>query len=162
MNSRLRALAVLVAVFLLGISAGTLGFRYYTVKTQAVSALAAPGRDTRQQRPHMQELLNMSPDQKTKFAEIWKEFRPQFEALRGEQEKKFDAARAELDPRYEELRAEVNRRIMSILNDDQKQKFETLQKEMNSKKGRRRPDHPGPSPADGTGAPPTRLEATPQ
>jgi hypothetical protein len=157
MNSRIRALAVLIAVFLIGTSAGIIGYRFYVNKTQAVSS-AAPPKTDRSQRPHMQDLLSMSPEQKTKFAEIWKEFRPQFEALRAEQEKKFDTVRADFDPRYEELRAEVNRRIMSILDNEQKEKFEALQKEMNSKRGRRRPDHPGPPPPNGPGAPPNRPE----
>jgi Spy/CpxP family protein refolding chaperone len=145
MNARIRALAVLVAVFLIGTSAGAIAYRFYAAKTQTVSAPALP-KTERPPRSHMQELLNMSPEQKTKFEEIWKEFRPRFEALRTEQEKKIDALRAEVDPRYEELRAEVNRRIVSILTEEQKQKFEALQKDANSKKGRRRLDRPGPTP----------------
>jgi uncharacterized membrane protein len=145
MNARIRALAVLVAVFLIGTSAGAIAYRLYTAKTQVLSA-PAPPKAERPARPHLQEALNMSPEQKTKFEEIWKEFRPRFEALRAEQEKKFDAVRAEVDPRYEELRTEVNRRIASILNEEQKRKFETLQKDVNSKKGRRRLDRPGPAP----------------
>jgi hypothetical protein len=161
MNARIRALGLLLAVLFLGITAGAMGYRYYASKIQVAVAPPGPARD-RQQRPRMQELLNMSEEQKTKFDEIWKEFRPQFEALRTAQEKKFDAVRAEVDPRYDELRAELNRRVLSILNEGQQQKYEALQKEMNARRVHRRTDRPGPPPPDGPGAPPERPGPPPQ
>jgi hypothetical protein len=171
MNARFRALAVLIAVFLLGFSAGLLSYHLMRSKvgTGSVAAFgpagafgnrAMPGRE-RGGPPRLQQQLLLSPDQQTQFDSIMKEIRPQFDAVRAEEEKKlepiraemnpkFEAVRAEMGPKFDAIRAEMNRRISSILNEDQRKKFEAIQKEREGRgeRGgpRRHPDHPGPPP----------------
>ncbi len=153
MSARIRALAVLVAVFLLGTSTGVVAYRFYGSRTQSPANVQFPPGKKAQQRPRLQELLNMSAEQKSRFEDIWKEFRPRFEALRDEQERKFDAARTEFEPRMTELRNSFNQKVSSILNEEQKQKFDALQKEMGNR--HRRSGPPGPPP-DRSGPPPSQ------
>lgn len=171
MNVRFRALAVLIAVFLLGFSAGLLSYHLMRSKIGA-NGIATfgptgpfgnrpmPGRE-RGGPPRLEQLLQLTPDQKSQFDSIMMEIRPQFEAVRGEEEKKlepvraemnpkFEAVRAEMGPRFDAIRVEMNRRISSILNEDQRKKFEIFQKEREGRGERggphRRQDHPGPPP----------------
>jgi len=171
MNARFRALAVLIAVFLLGFSGGFLSYHLMRSRMPASGTSqsgpggvygnrTAPGRE-RGGPPRLSQQLQLSPDQQSQFETIVKEFRPQFEAVRAEEEKKldpiraemnpkFEAVRAEMAPKFEAIRTEMNRRISSILNEDQRAKFEALQKEREGRGerggGRHRPDHPGPPP----------------
>ena len=173
MNARVRALAVLLAVFLLGCSVGF--FSYHLVRSKMPSSgiglfgptgvagnRTTPGRERGGLR--LQQQLQLSPSQQAQFESILKEFRPKFEAVRAEEEKrlepiraeinpKFEAVRAEMAPKFDAIRSEMNRRIAGILNEDQKTKFETLQKGREGPPGpgrpggaRRRPDRPGPPP----------------
>ena len=173
MNARVRALAVLIAVFLLGCSVGFLSYHLVRSKmpanglglfgpTGAAGNRTTPGRD--RGGPRLRQVLNLSPSQQAQFDSIVKEFRPQFDAVHAEEEKKlepvraemdpkFDAVRAEMAPKFDALRAEMYRRISSILNEDQKTKFEAFQKGREGPPGpgrpgggRRWPDRPGPPP----------------
>jgi Spy/CpxP family protein refolding chaperone len=129
MNARLRALAVLIAVFLLGGSVGFVSYHYMGAKaaTGTANRQAAARQDHRG--PRLDEALQLSPEQAAQFKQIMDEFRPQFEQVRAEQQKKFEALRSEMGPRYEVIRAEMDRKILAILNDAQKQKFQEFQKE---------------------------------
>lgn len=168
MNARFRALGVLIAVFLLGFSAGFLSYHLMGSRT-GVGGVAAltpripfgnrpmTGRE-RSGPPRLEQLLQLSPDQKAQYDSIMSDIRPQFEAVRAEEEKmldpvraevnpKFEAVRAAIAPKFDAIRAEMNRRISSILNQDQQKKFEAFQKEREGRGERsgprRRPDHPG-------------------
>jgi Spy/CpxP family protein refolding chaperone len=157
MNARVRALAVLVAVFLLGFSAG-FGV-YHVMRVPAASGANRPSvRDRGGQR--LPDRLQLSPDQRAQFESIVKEFRPQFDAVRAEERKKldpiqaevapkFDQVRAEMAPKFDAVRAEMNRRIAAILNADQRKQFDSFQKDREGRggpSGRHWPEHPGPPP----------------
>ncbi len=157
MNARVRALAVLVAVFLFGASVGIGGYQLIRSKVSAVSSQdRPPSRD--RGGPRLRDLLDLSPGQQAQFESIMKEFRTQFEAVRAEERKKldpieaefrpkFEAVRAEMAPKFDAVRSEMNRRIASLLNEDQKKKFEAFQKEREGRgAGRHRPDRPGGPP----------------
>jgi len=168
MNARVRALAVLVAVFLFGFSAGLAV--YHAVKSNVPSALtAAPGGPNRppgrERGPRLPELLDLSASQRAQFESIMKEIRRQFEAVRTEQMKKldpidaefrpkFDAVREEMAPKFDAVRAEMNRRIAGILNEEQKKKFEAFQKEREAREGRGGPGGPGRRRQEHQGGPP--------
>lgn len=141
MNARLRALAVLIAVFLLGGSVGFVSYHYMGAKapSPANPNRQAAGR-TEHRAPRLDEVLQLSPEQMAQFKQIMNEFRPQFEQVRAEQQKKFEALRTEMSPRFEAIRSEMNRKILGILNDTQKQKFEEFQKQRAERMSRHRPD----------------------
>ncbi len=165
MSARVRALAVLLAVFLVGFSGGF--GTYLVMKSRAPAPNGpnrGPGARERNGPPRLFEQLDLSASQRTQLESIMKEFRPQFEAVRAEERKKldpieaeyrpkFDAVRAEMAPKFEAIRTEMNRKISGILDENQKKKFEAFQKEREGRGGgggRHRPDHPGgpPDPRD--------------
>jgi Spy/CpxP family protein refolding chaperone len=136
MNTRIRALLVLIAVFLLG---GTAGFF-----VRGLTKPNAPENSRwRREGPQLEKELSLTPEQEAKFKEIMSpsgELGQQFQKLRAEQHEKmdkidqevrprYDAIWAEMGPRFEALRNETNRRIMNILNEEQKKKFAEFVKE---------------------------------
>jgi Spy/CpxP family protein refolding chaperone len=133
MNPRVRALVVLVAVFLVGGAMGSALYYLYSAKESGGPPNSPPQRD--RNRPKLSQILQLSSEQEAKFKEVMSDSRRQFEAARKEQETKFDA-----------IRAEMNARIMGILNDDQKLKFQAFQKEIDSKRPRHRGEPPPPRP----------------
>lgn len=138
MTDRPRALAVLIAVFLLGSVLG-IGGSYYWLKKQTTAWPAGFARNfppmpprSAGGRPRFTDMLDLTPDQERKFREIMADSRNQLEALRIEQV-----------PKLEAIRDETNRRLMSILNDEQKAKFEEIRKGMEFRGGDRRPPYGG-------------------
>ncbi len=169
MNARVRALTVLVAVFLLGCSVGVFSYRLVRSRIpEGWIGSTPPGtafnnRSPRTDRgvPRLQQQLGLSAEQQTRFQAIMKEFRPRFEAVRAEEDKKldpiraefdpkFEAVRAEMAPKFEAIRAEMFQRISGILTEEQKTKFEALQKQREARGegrgGRHRTERPGPPP----------------
>jgi hypothetical protein len=124
MNVRQRALVALVAVFLFGCFAGAGSVYLWLGK-----AKASDSRFDRQ-RAHLElsRMLQLSPDQETRFGEIMDQSRRQFEA-----------ARAEMAPKFQAMRTETNKKILAILNDDQKKKFEAFLKERDARRKEREP-----------------------
>jgi hypothetical protein len=125
-NDRPRALAVLIAVFLLGGILGSAGTYFWLrkhpglqIEAQRTNAPSAPGRARRP------DLLQLTPDQQARFGEIMTESRKQLDALRIEQ-----------IPKIEAIRSETNRRLSSILNEEQRKKFDAFLKEMESRRTR--------------------------
>ncbi|MBP1625202.1 MAG: hypothetical protein H6Q07_3224 [Acidobacteria bacterium] len=141
MTDRPRALAVLIAVFLLGGILGASG-SYLWFRNQPV-----PQRGVRDFRPgpggpggrlRFNDMLQLSPEQEVRFREIM-----------GEMRGKLDALTAEQSPKIEAIRTETNRSLMSVLNAEQKKKFADFLKQMEV--GRRREPHGGrgmPPPTD--------------
>lgn len=138
MSDRPRALAVLVAVFLLGGIVGSAGFYYWFGKPQP--APVANGRSGPQQMsgrpPTLAERLELTPDQEKQYKEIMSETWKQFESLRTEQEETRRALRAKQAPKIDEIWAETNRKFSAILNDEQKKKFDDFLKEMETMRKR--------------------------
>lgn len=135
MTDRPRALAVLIAVFLLGCILGSAGSYLWLRNpvgppTRAIRNLPpGPGGPGGHQR--FSELLQLTPEQESRFREIMAESRRQLDALRTEQV-----------PKLEAIRAETNRKLMSVLNEEQKKKFAAFLKEMGDR-GERRPPRGG-------------------
>ncbi len=141
MTDRPRALAVLIAVFVLGCVLGSAGSYMWLRHSEPPSARnmrsfpagSGPGRQ------RLPELLQMTPEQENQFREIMAESRKKLESLRTEQE-----------PKIEAIRAETNRELLSVLNPDQQKKFDGFLKEM--EQFRRRP----PRERNGRGMQPPR------
>jgi Spy/CpxP family protein refolding chaperone len=124
-NDRPRALAVLVAVFLLGGIAGSAGSYYWFSKS--ANTRVASRRSTPPQVPERQRLsvlLQLTPDQERRFREIMAEARMQSEPMRIEQDKLWEELQTKQGPKIKAIWDETNRRFSSILNEEQKRKFE--------------------------------------
>jgi|WetSurSiteA1Bulk_404760.scaffolds.fasta_scaffold11852_2 hypothetical protein len=144
MTDRPRALAVLIAVFLMGCIIGAGGSYLWLKKNQdqARSTMQGfPSGPSPQGRQRMQELLQLTPEQESQFSKIMAESRRQMDAVRAQDQPKIEAIFTEQQPKIEAIAADTNRKVMSILNKDQQAKFESLWKEMGSR--RRGPPHGG-------------------
>jgi hypothetical protein len=151
-KDRPRALAVLVAVFLVGCLAGSTGSYFYFKKSLDSNRKSADFGDgamrngpmPRPQPANFREILQLTAEQDAQFKQIlgesrkqMTEFRKQTEAFHGEQEIKITAAISEM-----------NRKLNSILNEEQKNKFAAWQNDFESKRRRppRRREFPPPPP----------------
>jgi len=136
-TDRPRALAVLISVFLVGCILGTVGSfvwmkRPFGPFNQEIrNGPPGPG----QERRRMADLLQLTPEQQTRFREIMAESRKQLFQLQLEQ-----------SPKIQSIRNETNRKLVAILNEEQQKRFESFLKEMESLR-RRGPGGPqfGPS-----------------
>ncbi len=138
MSDRMRALTVIVAVFLLGCMVGAACILVWGNRVTADRGTRA-GEPASRGPMRLSERLQLSPEQDTQLRQILAESRKQMEAVRRESA-----------PRFEAIRSEMDKKIYAILNDEQKKKFEEFRKEMESRSGRpqhRRPDW-GPRPPD--------------
>jgi Spy/CpxP family protein refolding chaperone len=158
-TDRPRALAVLIAVFLVGAIAGAAG-SYYWLKpnTEVQTHRRQDGPQGVQGRQRWMELLHalqLTPEQDARFKEIMMDSWKQMEPLRKQGEplrKQMDAIRVEQMRQIEAIRADTNRKISAILNPEQKKQFEAFLKEAEDM-GRRmprgrefEPPPPGPAP----------------
>jgi len=147
-KERPRAIAVLISVFLLGCILGSAGSYFYFKKYAKPSMMS---RGDGPPPPHglrrWPELLQMTPEQDTRFKEIMRESRQKLDVLSMEQGQKIQS-----------VLAETNQQISSILNDAQRKKFEELLKEIESWRSQDRRDRRfGPSPR-----PDRRISGGPQ
>ncbi len=126
MTDRPRALAVLIAVFLVGCIIGSAG-SYYWLRRSQVSQTRnrVDMRPPFAERQRLTELLKLTPDQEKRFQEIMAESRRQLNAIRIEQA-----------PKIEAIRSETNRKLSSILNEEQQKQFNAFRKEMEIRRGR--------------------------
>jgi hypothetical protein len=127
MNDRPRALTVLIAVFLVGCVAGFAG-SYFWLRNRGMGRQdvqhfrpGPPGQARSQRIPELQ----LTPDQEAEFAKIMGEMRSQINTLRKDQEPKFEA-----------IRSEANRKLMSILNEEQKKTFSLFLKDTEERRMR--------------------------
>ncbi|HEY2933544.1 MAG TPA: hypothetical protein VGK99_17525 [Acidobacteriota bacterium] len=125
MRDRQRALAVLLAVFLLGGIAGAGSFYLWL----GPKVRANPDQTSRSERRHpkLSEELGLSKEQDVRFKEIMTQSRQQYELIR-----------KEVSPRFQAVKAETDKKIRSILNDEQKVKFEAFLKRMDKEMESRR------------------------
>jgi Spy/CpxP family protein refolding chaperone len=133
MTDRPRALAVLIAVFLVGGISGAAGSYYWLKQDTAIQSHhreeGPPGVQGRRRLP---ELLQLTPEQDARFREIMVESRKQLEQLWKRQEplqKQLDGLRNEQFPKVEAIRAETNRKFLAILNPEQQKQFNAFLKE---------------------------------
>ena len=127
MSSRLRALSVLIAVFLTGMVIGSGSLHLWLKSHPAYRPI--PAGDLVQVDAELPELLQLSPEQEARFREIMDESR-----------QKFDAAWTESAPKFGTIRAEMHAKILAILDNEQKKRFETFLKEMETLRGARASD----------------------
>ena len=123
MSSRLRALSVLIAVFLTGMVIGSGSLHLWLKSHPAYRPI--PDRMFAYSHHRLPELLQLSPEQERRFREIM-----------GESRQKFDAAWTECAPKFGTIRAEMHAKILAILDNEQKKRFETFLKEMVPQRGR--------------------------
>ena len=128
MKTKIQAIAVLVAVLLLGCLIGSAGswLRYgkrmnvrANEKSEGSQLLSQHGEQ------HLSELLEMTSEQRIRYEDVMKESRDELDNLSREQRLKIDA-----------VIAEANKKIQSILNAEQKTKLERSLQEIN--RGRER------------------------
>lgn len=121
MKDRPRALAVLIAVFLIGCIVGTTG-TYVWFKWNNVPEIPSAGGIPPKRAPErirLSEFLELTPEQHQRFREIMAESREQVEALREEQA-----------PKIGSIMSNTNRRLSAVLNEEQRKKFEKFIKDM--------------------------------
>jgi Spy/CpxP family protein refolding chaperone len=150
-TNRPRALAVLIAVFLFGCIAGSSG-SYYWLKKDTDSRNrhrdeGSPGLQGRQRWMQLLHSLKLTSQQDAQFKEIMAESRKQVDPLWKQQEpllkqmeplrKQLDAMRDSQFANLDAIRTETNRRLIAILNPEQKSLFEAFLKE--AEEMRRRP-----------------------
>jgi hypothetical protein len=150
-KDRPRAIAVLIAVFLIGCLAGAAG-SYFWVKRSASLNRRLPDfrggamREAsmpRPEPPRFKEILGLTPDQDASFQKIIGETRNQMAETR----KQMDAFHFQQDAKIRVLISDMNGKLNSVLNEEQKKKFAAWQKDFESKRRPpRRRDFPPPPP----------------
>jgi Spy/CpxP family protein refolding chaperone len=138
-KERPRALAVLIAVFLLGCIVGSGGSYFWLRKSlnpqrkdfQGFRPGLGPGRQS------TQALLSLTDEQERQFNQIMEDSRRQIEAVRAENWPEIQAIFSKQQPQIQAIVSATNTKLMSILNGEQKKKFEAfLKEEMERRKGR--------------------------
>jgi Spy/CpxP family protein refolding chaperone len=117
MTTRKRALAVLIAAFLLGCLVGAAGFRQWGQWDVGRATFRSDFRGM-DRLPQLEHHLQLTSDQQARLKDIYSDLRRQM-----------DAHRADMDNQYETLRKETNNRIAAILTDEQKKRFEQYLKD---------------------------------
>lgn len=131
MTNRPQALAVLVAVFLLGNILGATGSYYWFKRASVLENKAVDNsRPPMPERTNWRRLLDLTPNQEESIKKIMSERWKQWETLRQEQAPKIEALQKEQAPKVEAFWAETNRQISSVLSEEQRKKFSELVKEM--------------------------------
>jgi Spy/CpxP family protein refolding chaperone len=154
MRERTRAIAVLLAVLVLGCLIGAAGFWSHYAKhgdAQVDEMDKRRGGPPPQRRERLPQLLGMTSEQETRFEEIMDESRQQLDALRMEQRPKIDA-----------VIEETNRKIQTILNDEQKMKLDAFLADVERERGRDGHGGGGPRDGRGFGPPPPPRHQSPQ
>ena len=122
----MKAIAALAAVLFLGCLIGVTGSRFLYGKRMNVQPYERSN-DVLPLSPHgeqhLLEQIGMSPEQKVQFEDIMKESREELDVLSREQQSKINA-----------VIAEANKKIHSILNDEQKTKLEMSLKDVNKRR----------------------------
>ena len=123
MNSRKSAIAVIIAVLLIGCLLGVFGIWIWEKRAQ--NALNTNGRYIQSDYSiRIFDQLQITSEQEAELAEILEESR-----------KEILACRTELQNRMDSIRAETNEKIAGILDEDQRSTFELLLKKSESHRG---------------------------
>ena len=127
MNSRKNAIAVLIAVLLIGCLLGASGFWLWRARDSGISH--ETGLESYDRSLRIFGHLDLTSDQKNSLQSILEESRRQITDCQGEMQNRMDA-----------IRTQTNRKIGAILDDDQRKEFERLLREAESHRGQ---DHGG-------------------
>ena len=143
MKDRLRALAVLITVFLLGCLAGSAGSYFWLKRSPDFrDGAMKDGPMPRPQPPNFKQILQLTPEQDVQFKETVAEYRRRMTEFR----KNADAFHFEQDAKIQGILSEMDRKLYSILNEEQKKKFAAWKKEFENTRRRppRRREFPPP------------------
>ena len=114
MKNRTRALAVILAILLIGCILGIAGYRFFEGGSHARPAISSSGR-VLGHTGRIADQLQLTKEQEKQLGEILDDSRRQIET-----------GRKELDSKLQEIRTKTNARITAILNDEQRQKFQKI------------------------------------
>ena len=145
MRDRPRALIVLISVFLLGFLAGSAGSYFWLKRSPDYrNGAMKDGPMPRPQPPNFKQILQLTPEQDAQFKVTVAEYRRRMTEFR----KNADAFHFEQNAKIQGILTEMDRKIYSILNDEQKKKFAAWKKEFENTRRRpqRRRDFPPPPP----------------
>jgi Spy/CpxP family protein refolding chaperone len=123
MKNRTRAFAVIVAVLLIGCVLGIAGYHFYERRLQKDPDGTTTGHISGHT-GRLADRLQLTEDQERQLNKILEESRQQI-----------DGGRRELESKLQEIRTKTNERIATILNDEQKKKFQQLLTESGSHGG---------------------------
>ncbi|HLH30572.1 MAG TPA: hypothetical protein VKY31_05180 [Terriglobia bacterium] len=128
-----KAKALVFAIFMLGIGTGLFVSYIYTTRVAALSAAApnTPDRTQRAQRDvnKFYDYLGLNQEQRDQMRKIGEETRREFQDLR-----------KETQPRYEAIQDASRAKIRSVLNDEQRQKYDDFRKRMDERRKARERD----------------------
>jgi hypothetical protein len=123
MNGRIRAITILIAVFLVGCLCGAGSLNFWAKNHGwAQSNMNGPRRGGSPN--SIFDQLQLTPDQQAKLKVILDESRGQIDAIRNGMRPQFDA-----------VRDQTNLKISGILNEEQKKKFEQSIREAEQHRG---------------------------
>ena len=115
MMNRTRAVAVIVAVLLIGCILGIAGYHFFFERRLQTSlAISSTGRVSGHT-GRLAERLQLTKEQEKQLGEILEDSRRQIET-----------GRKDLDSKLQEIRAKTNEKIAAILNEEQRQKFRQI------------------------------------
>ena len=115
MRPRLKGALLLLLAFVLGATAGALGFGLYQARTGWWGPRRDAGRFQQIMLKRLTSELDLRADQQTKVEAILRESGEEFARLR-----------QEIRPRFQEIRERSRDRIRTLLDPGQQAKFETL------------------------------------
>ncbi len=150
MKERPRAIAALIAVFLFGCLVGAGGAAIWLKKASVpeqgrMDFREGPMKNGPMPRPepmNFRELLQLTPEQDEAFKQILGESRRKMTEFR----KETDEFHRGQDARIQDIITEMNRRLNAVLDEGQKKKFASWQKEFENRRRHppRRRDFPPP------------------
>lgn len=134
MKNRIRALAVILAVLLIGCLLGIGGYHYLGKGIQTRPA----GSGTQRAQSHTGRLASR--------LQLTKEQEGQLNSILDDSKRQIDTGRAEWESKLQAIRAKTNERIAAILNNEQKMRFQQYLSEAqshgrSSNQGRGHGDH---------------------
>jgi Spy/CpxP family protein refolding chaperone len=126
----LKAKALVVAIFVVGIATGVLLANFYSTRLSTlVGSPAAPAADRAQRTQTAQrdinkfyDYLGLNQDQREQMHKIFEDTGHEFQDLR-----------KETQPRYQAIREESRSKIKAILTDEQRKKYDEFRKNMDDR-----------------------------
>jgi Spy/CpxP family protein refolding chaperone len=115
MKNRTRAVAVVVAVLLIGCILGVAGYHFFFEKRDQPKPAVSNSGHVSGHAGRLVERLQLTKEQEKQLGEILEDSRRQIET-----------GRNEFNSKMQEIRGKTNERIAAILNDEQKQKFQQI------------------------------------
>jgi Spy/CpxP family protein refolding chaperone len=114
MKNRTRALAAIVAVLLIGCILGVAGYHFFQRGSHERTAFTSADRIS----GHTGRLADQ--------LQLTREQEKQLNVILEDSKRQIETGRKELDSKLQEIRSKTNERITAILNDGQRQKFQTI------------------------------------